>query len=200
MLTASLYCQEAGGRWPAAIPFGGGARLQGVLPLGSGSDLTVLLFLPPQGFWKHWGCQGGGGGTAAASRRCGPAWHTEPLKVRQTAAGPRPGPFFTLLFVQALLIWEQGPFMWRRAWPGLASPPRAGDFLFIWHWEPRAWSETAGGIWWCHKTWVTQLSVGHCGLAALIFSVGIATKGSRAAGRWCCSRGSRWLGLLRLAH
>lgn len=64
---------------------------------------------------------------------CGPAWHTVLFKVRQAAAGPpTPGRFFSLLFVQALLIWEQGPFMWCRASPGLPVPPTAGDFLFIW--------------------------------------------------------------------
>lgn len=129
-----------------------------------GGCLWALCVTPPAGSSSHFrasgkaqGCQGG---AAPASGRCRPAWHTVPLKVRQTAAGPRPRPFFSLLFVRALLIWEQGPFMWRRAWPGLPVPPRAGDFLFIWHEEPRARSEIAGGIWWCHKTWVTQLSVG----------------------------------------
>lgn len=126
---------------------------------------------PPAGVWRSPGLPGRqwGAGGCPASGRCGPAWHAGLFKVLQTAAGPRPRPFFSLLSVEALLIWEQGPFMWRWAWPGLPVPPKPGDFLFIWCEEPRAPSETADGLWWCHKTWVTQLSVGHCGPAALLF-------------------------------
>lgn len=162
VLMASLRWQGAGGRRPMGIPLGRGARLQGGPLRGSASDPTVLLFLPPQGFWKRRAARevavvgvpplpaGAGGRPGTLSRsRCA-----------RLQLAPAPGPFFSPLFVRALLIWEQGPFMWRRAWPGLASPPRAGDFLFIWHREPRAPSETAGGTWWCHRTWVTQLSWG----------------------------------------
>lgn len=99
-----------------------------LLPLGSGWDPT------PSCSSSH----GRGSGKAQAARGAVegglplPAGHRAAQGAPDCSWPPAPGPFFPLLFVQDLLIWEQGPFMWRWASPGLPVPPRAGDFLFIW--------------------------------------------------------------------
>lgn len=119
--------QHARGRLPMGAPFTLAARLHRLLP-GSVGDPT------PSCSSSH----GRDSGKAQAARTTveeglpRPAGHRAAQGVPDCSWPPAPGPFFPLLFVQDLLIWEQGPFMWRWASPGLPVPPMAGDFLFIW--------------------------------------------------------------------
>lgn len=128
LLAGSLFLAACW--WPAAV--------RTPLPLGAGSTggccsapgrTPPTPTLPPKA------------GVLEKPRLPGQQWRGRlPLPAGHRAAQgapdcswpPAPGPFFPLFFVQDLLIWEQGPFMWHWASPGLPVPPMAGDFLFIW--------------------------------------------------------------------
>lgn len=140
--------RQQGGPFVSGVTVAGGKLVAGCLwafhspcvPGSTGHCCPALgvtppcLALPPTaGVLEKPRLPGEGGGGAAL-----PSRHHATQGVPDCSWPPTPSPFFPLLFVQDLLIWEQGRFMWHWASPGLPAPPMAGDFLFIWRWEPGA--------------------------------------------------------------
>ncbi|CAD7669943.1 unnamed protein product [Nyctereutes procyonoides] len=140
--------RQQGGPFVGGVTVAGGKLVAGCLwafhspcmPGSTGHCCPALGVTPPcpalpptAGVLEKPRLPGEGGGGAAL-----PSGHRATQGVPDCSWPPAPSPFFPLLFVQDLLIWEQGRFMWHWASPGLPAPPMAGDFLFIWRWEPGA--------------------------------------------------------------
>lgn len=130
----------------------------------------VLVCLPLQGFWKSPVLPGERWRRGRpASGRCGPGTPC-PSRCARLQLAPPPGPFFSPFCVRALLICEQGPFMQRRPHqaPPQPSPTLGRGFPFhLALGAPLRARRQEGLV--VSQNRVTQLSVGHCGPAALIF-------------------------------
>lgn len=118
-----------------------------------GSQLWLVALPPPQGSGEAEGAGEQWGGAAL------PGWHTGRSRCARMQLPPAPA-LSSLCFLFSSFDLGTRPLYVAQGLTRLPVPPMAGDFLFIWCWELRARGRNCRGIWWCHKTWVTQLSVG----------------------------------------